>query len=70
MKKVIAAVILVLVMNLSFDSCIATRDTTKINKVELLGHGKVDFTRNADALIVTLPDNPLNNIMPVLRIKK
>ena len=29
------AVMLVLVMSLSFDSCIATRDTTKINKVEL-----------------------------------
>jgi hypothetical protein len=35
MKEVIVAVILILVMNLSFDSCIATRDTTKINKVEL-----------------------------------
>ena len=35
MKEIIIAVTLVLVMNLSFDSCIATRDTTKINKVEL-----------------------------------
>lgn len=35
MKEVIIAVALVLVMNLSFDSCIATRDTTKINKVEI-----------------------------------
>ena len=34
-KEVIIAVALVLVMNLAFDSCIATRDTTKINKVEL-----------------------------------
>ncbi len=35
MKEIIIAVALVLVMNLAFDSCIATRDTTKINKVEL-----------------------------------
>ena len=35
MKEVIIAVALVLVMNLSFGSCIATRDTTKINKVEI-----------------------------------
>ncbi len=42
----------------------------KIGRVELLGHGRVDFTRNADALVVTLPEKPLNNIMPVLRIRK
>ena len=35
MKEVIIAVALVLVMNLTFESCIATRDTTKINKVEI-----------------------------------
>ena len=35
MKEVIIAVALVLVLNLGFDSCIATRDSTKINKVEL-----------------------------------
>ena len=40
-----------------------------IKSVELLGYGKVPFTRTADALTVTLPD-PLNNIMPVLKIKK
>ena len=34
-KEVIIAVALILMMNLAFDSCIATRDTTKINKVEL-----------------------------------
>ena len=34
-KEVIIAVALVLVMNLAFDSCIAPRDTTKINKVEM-----------------------------------
>ena len=35
MKKIVIAVMLALVMNLAFDSCITTRDTTKINKVEL-----------------------------------
>ena len=35
MKEIIIAVALALVMNLAFDSCIATRDSTKINKVEL-----------------------------------
>ena len=35
MKEMVIAVALVLVMSLAFDSCIATRDTTKINKVEL-----------------------------------
>jgi len=41
----------------------------KIKSVELLGYGKVKFTRTANALIVTLPEK-LNNIMPVLKIKK
>lgn len=35
MKEIIIVVMLVMVMNLTFDSCIATRDTTKINKVEM-----------------------------------
>ena len=35
MKEIVIAVVLVLVINLGFDSCIATRDTTKINKVEM-----------------------------------
>ena len=34
-KKVFIAVMLTLVMSLSFNSCIATRDSTKINKVEM-----------------------------------
>ena len=42
----------------------------KISKVELLGYGKVSFQRTKDALVVTLPAENLNNIMPVLRIKK
>jgi alpha-L-fucosidase len=41
----------------------------KIKTVELLGYGKVKFTRTKDALVVSLPQKQ-NNIMPVLRIKK
>lgn len=44
--------------------------TNKISKVELLGYGKVKFERTKDALIVYLPEKPLNNIMPVLKIRK
>ena len=40
-----------------------------IKSVELLGYGKVKFTRTKEALIVTLPEKQ-NNIMPVLKIKK
>ena len=42
LKEVIIAVALVLVLNLAFGSCIATRDTTKINKVEM-GMSKSDI---------------------------
>lgn len=42
MKEVIIAVALVFVLNLGLDSCIATRDSTKINKVEL-GMNKSDI---------------------------
>ena len=35
MKEIIMTVALVLVLALGFNSCIATRDTTKINKVEI-----------------------------------
>jgi alpha-L-fucosidase len=41
-----------------------------ISKIELLGYGPVKFQRTKDALIVTLPDEPLNGIMPILRIRK
>lgn len=41
----------------------------KINRVELLGYGKVAFQRTQDGLIVTLPKKT-NNICPVLKIKK
>jgi len=40
-----------------------------IRSVELLGYGKVRYTRTSDALIVTLPDNDLNAIMPILKIR-
>lgn len=40
-----------------------------IRTVELLGYGKVPFARNADNLTVTLPEK-LNDIMPVLKIRK
>ena len=42
LKEVIIAVTLVLVLNLGLDSCIATRDSTKINKVEM-GMDKSDI---------------------------
>ena len=42
MKEIVIAVMLVLVINLCLDSCIATRDTTKINKVEM-GMNKSDI---------------------------
>ena len=42
LKEVIIAVALVLVLNLGLDSCIATRDSTKINKVEM-GMNKSDI---------------------------
>ncbi len=41
----------------------------KISKVELLGFGKVSYERTNDALVVTLPSNHMNDIMPVLRIQ-
>ena len=42
MKEIVIAVMLVLVINLGLDSCIATRATTKINKVEM-GMNKSDI---------------------------
>ena len=42
MKEIVIAVMLVLVINLGLDSCIATRVTTKINKVEM-GMNKSDI---------------------------
>lgn len=42
----------------------------KISKVELLGYGAVKFTRNAEGLVIALPEKKLNNIAPVFKIKK
>lgn len=42
---------------------------TPIKTVELLGYGKVKFKRTNDALVVQLPEK-LNNIMPVIKIRK
>lgn len=44
--------------------------TGRIKSVELLGYGKVNFTRTPEGLKVQLPDTPLNDIAPVLKIKK
>lgn len=57
MKEMMIAIALVLVMSVALDSCIATRDTTKINKVEM-GMSKSDIQhllgtplfKNADEL--------------------
>ena len=42
----------------------------KIKKVELLGYGSLNFSRTTDGLTVTMPEKRLNDIAPVLRIKK
>ena len=57
LKEMMIAIALVLVMSVALDSCIATRDTTKINKVEM-GMSKSDIQhllgtplfKNADEL--------------------
>ncbi len=43
---------------------------SRISRVELLGYGKVPFTRTDEGLTVTLPEQQVNRIAPVLRIKK
>ena len=42
MKKILLAIVLIAVMSLGMSSCIATRDSAKINKVEL-GMSKSDI---------------------------
>ena len=42
----------------------------KISKVELLGYGKVSFTRTDKGLVVDIPAKSLKNIAPVLKIRK
>ena len=40
-----------------------------IKSVDLLGYGKVKFERTPEALVITLPEK-MNNMMPVVRIRK
>lgn len=42
----------------------------KISRVELLGYGKIPFKRTTEGLIVTLPAKRLNDIAPVIKIRK
>lgn len=42
----------------------------KISKVELLGYGKVTFTRTAKGLFINMPEKQGSNIAPAFRIKK
>ena len=42
----------------------------KINRIDLLGYGKVNFERTSKGLLVYLPSTKVNDIAPVLKIKK
>lgn len=42
----------------------------KIKSVELLGYGKVKFTRDAEGLKVKLPEDAAKSVAPVLKIRK
>lgn len=42
----------------------------KIKQVELLGYGKIPFTRSTEGLVITLPSKHSNPIAPVIKIKK
>ena len=42
----------------------------KISRVELLGYGKVSFTRTDKGLLINMPDKQFNKIAPVFKIKK
>jgi alpha-L-fucosidase len=44
--------------------------TKPIRHVHLLGYGRLKARQTADGLIVKLPAQPVNDIAPVLRIKK
>ncbi len=41
----------------------------KVRSVELLGYGRLKFTQSAEGLRVTLPEQNLNDIAPVLKIR-
>lgn len=57
----------VLIKSLASESKLHSK---KIKKVELLGYGSVKFERTAQGLKVELPEGRLNDIAPVLKIKK
>lgn len=40
-----------------------------VNRVELLGYGKVKFNRTSEGLILYLPEKQVNSIAPVFKIK-
>ena len=42
----------------------------KISRVELLGYGKVSFTRTDKGLLINMPDKRVNAIAPVFKIRK
>ncbi len=42
----------------------------KISRVELLGYGKVPFTRTDKGLLINMPDKQVNKIAPVFKIRK
>ena len=42
----------------------------KISRVELLGYGKVPFTRTDKGLLINMPDKQINKFAPVFKIKK
>lgn len=51
--------------------CKGNPDFTKpIRHVHLLGYGRLKARQTADGLTVKLPAQPVNDIAPVLRIKK
>ena len=42
----------------------------KISRIDLLGYGKVTFTRTDQGLIINMPDKRVNEIAPVFKIRK
>ena len=42
----------------------------KISRVELLGYGKVNFSRTEQGLVIDIPDKHINGIAPVFKIRK
>ena len=42
----------------------------RISRIDLLGYGKVSFKRTAEGVVIQLPENQVNDIAPVFRIRK